>query len=434
MVRFVILRALSLLLAVNTVSSSPLADEHFSPWGNSPSNGLVWPSVLDDQIHGESWPEFANKTERRPSYRAPTFEELKFMSSKNMSWLARSGGHGFSPTLQSTQDAVLVNLENVSQVQFQSDSTVVVGTGVYFGDLINAVGAAGRELTVGTCHCVGATGAILDGGLDCLQGLYGLTSDALHMIFAKSSIEKVVEITNNLLVPALDEKLSLMSLLTLNATTSELYMAVNIVYSGPEEGQKYTQLLSPYSLGLQEHMLKWEELPTKTLFGYVPLFCTSGPRYNLYTTNVRTLDSPIWVEFSNESEKFMQQHPTVNASLIIETYPVQGIEALSEDYSAFPHRRYFHNVIEVIGLYTDDSVAKSVDDFLRFWRDKFAATSRYDELHVYQNYAHYDEPLSALYGNQHWRHERLTKLKNDYDPHGFFNRYHAVPFDVEKWT
>lgn len=64
-----------------------------------------------------------------------------------MSWLARSGGHGYSPTLQSIQDAVLVNLENFKEVNIQSDGTVVVGTGVYFDELINTVGAAGRELS-----------------------------------------------------------------------------------------------------------------------------------------------------------------------------------------------------------------------------------------------------------------------------------------------
>lgn len=69
------------------------------------------------------------------------------MSSKNMSFLARSGGHGYSPTLQSIQDAVLINLENFNYVNVQDKGTVVVGTGAYFGDLIDTVGGAGRELS-----------------------------------------------------------------------------------------------------------------------------------------------------------------------------------------------------------------------------------------------------------------------------------------------
>ncbi|OQE93511.1 hypothetical protein PENNAL_c0005G03640 [Penicillium nalgiovense] len=226
------------------------------------------------------------------------------------------------------------------------------------------------------------------------------------MTFAKSSIEKVM-----------------------------LTLAVNIVYSGPKEvGQKYTKLFSPYSLSLEDHMLKWEELPTK-VFSLIPYSCASGPRYDLYSVNARNLNPPTWVDFGNEFEESMQQHPAANgSSMMIETFPVQGIEALRNDYSAFPHRKYFHNIIEVIGVYTDDSVAKPVDDFLRSWRVKFAATSGYEKLHVNQNYAHDDEPLSALYGYQPWRHERLTKLKGAYDPYGFFDGYHVVPSDVKKWT
>ncbi|KAJ6180060.1 hypothetical protein N7519_010521 [Penicillium mononematosum] len=506
MVRLAILRALSVLLAtIQTVSSTPLSTKYLSRADTSSYNDPVWPSALNGQIYGTSWPEFANKTERWSSYKAPTFDEvflpenendlslgLEFMSSKNMSWLARSGGHGYSPTLQSIQDGVLVNLENFNHVKVQSDGTVVVGTGAYFSDLINAVGAAGRELTVGSCPCVGSTGAMLGGGLGRLQGLHGLTSDALRkvrlalwngtiieaserqnqdlfwgirgsgqnygivfestyetwpathggihysadMTFAKSSIKKVMKIINKLTSPALDDKLALLTFFSLNATTSELTMVVNVVYSGPKEvGQKYTKLFSPYSLSLEEHMLKWEELPTKTVLGLIPYSCASGPRYDLYSVNARTLHPPTWVDFGNEFEKFMQQHPAANgSSMMIETFPVQGIKALRDDYSAFPHRKYFDNVIEVIGVYMDDSVAKPVDDFLRSWRDKFAATSGYEKLHVYQNYAHDDEPLSALYGYQPWRHERLTKLKGAYDPYGFFDGYHAVPSDVKKWT
>ncbi|KAL4937879.1 hypothetical protein BDV06DRAFT_226548 [Aspergillus oleicola] len=104
------------------------------------------------------------------------------MSSENLLWLARSGGHGYSPTLEIIQDAVLINLESFNRVEVQPDGTVVFGTGAHFNDLINTVGAAGRELTVESCHYVGATGAMLGGGLCRLQGLHGLTSDALRRI------------------------------------------------------------------------------------------------------------------------------------------------------------------------------------------------------------------------------------------------------------
>ncbi|KAL4405425.1 hypothetical protein CABS03_13607 [Colletotrichum abscissum] len=89
-----------------------------------------------------------------------------------------------------------------------------------------------------------------------------------------------------------------------------------------------------------------------------------------------------------------------------------------------------------IGSYTDDSVADAVNNFFAEWRDKFAepSSSGYDKLYVYQNYANEDEPLSALYGYNEWRHERLTSLKNKFDPRGLFNGYHPVPSNVAGWS
>ena len=204
-----------------------------------------------------------------------------------------------------------------------------------------------------------------------------------------------------------------------------------------EEGQKYTELFSSFRLSLAESMIPWAELPTKSALGLISASCAEGPRYNIWSVITRTLDPQIFAEFTDAFEQFMQDHPPTNGSLLmVETFPVQGVEALPDDYSAFPHRNNFHNQIEFIGRYTDDSVADALDDFFHEWRDRFAepAVSGYDELHIYQNYAHDDETLSALYGYQGWRHKRLTNLKNTYDPHGFFDGYHAVPSDLAKWS
>jgi hypothetical protein len=61
--------------------------------------------------------------------------------------LAKNGGHGYSTTLHSIQNATQINLKNFNHVDVKSDGTVVVGTGALFQDLIDAVGGAGRELS-----------------------------------------------------------------------------------------------------------------------------------------------------------------------------------------------------------------------------------------------------------------------------------------------
>ncbi|ETS86542.1 hypothetical protein PFICI_00370 [Pestalotiopsis fici W106-1] len=505
------LQALPVLLAISqTAFGKPLKLRdyitHAYPTTN-PTNSSVWPTEVAADVHDASWSDFAAKTERWSTYQAPTFDEvflpqseeelslgLEYMSSNNMSWLAKSGGHGYSITLSSVQDAVLINMENFNYVNIEDDGTVVVGSGALFQDFVDGVGAAGRELTVGACGCVGATGAMLGGGLGRLQGLHGLTSDALRkvrmalwngtiveasddvnqdlfwavrgsgqnygvvfestfetweatnagmhynadMTFTKEAVQQVMEITNDLTTAGLDDKLSFVMFLALNATTNELTVVVNIVYTGPaEEGKKYTDLFSPMSHTLNETMLTWAELPTQSVMGLIPASCANGPRYDLYSAITKVLDPATFVEFADDFEKFMQENPlAANSALMIETFPVQGVEALPEDYSAFPHRKNFQNQIESIGVYTDDSVAEAVDDFFREWRNTFATpeVSGYDGFYIYQNYGHGDEPLSALYGTDPARQERLTNVKNAYDPHGHFNGYHAIPSDVSQWS
>jgi FAD/FMN-containing dehydrogenase len=76
----------------------------------------------------------------------------------------------------------MINLENFKYVNMNRDNTVTVGTGALFGDLVNTLYANNREITVGSCPCVGATGAMLGGGLGRLQGLHGMNSDALRRV------------------------------------------------------------------------------------------------------------------------------------------------------------------------------------------------------------------------------------------------------------
>ncbi|KAI9667687.1 MAG: hypothetical protein M1821_000504 [Bathelium mastoideum] len=409
-----------------------------------------------------------------------------------MEWLAKSGGHGYSTTLQTIQDAVLVSMENFNYANVQGNGTVVVGSGMLFGDLVKILGDAGREVNVGSCPCVGVTGAMLGGGLGRLQGKHGLTSDALRkaevalwngtiveaseninselfwalrgsgqnygivyettyetwtaenngmhynadMTFRKGDIASITQIINSLTGPGLNRNLAFMTFFLQNATTSELEIILNLVYAGPEsEGQKYTKLFSNFSLSLAESVLPWSELPAKSALGLIQATCAEGPRYDLRSLISQTLAPQTWVDFTNAFETFLIDNPLANGSvMMIETFAQQGIEALPDDYTAFPHRKFFQNQVELIGVYEDDSVAEPLDNFFLEWKAKFIEVDGSDQLQVYQNYGHGDEPLSALYGYDQWRHERLTNVKNEYDPKGKFDGYHAIPKDLAKWT
>ncbi|KAM0811982.1 putative FAD-binding PCMH-type domain-containing protein, partial [Seiridium cardinale] len=107
---------------------------------------------------------------------------LSYFTSHNISFLAQGGGHGYSPTLGSIQNAVLINLEKFNQTTISDDGCLTIGGSARFSDIYAAAYSSGREMTLGSCPCVGATGATLGGGHGRLQGKHGLSADALREV------------------------------------------------------------------------------------------------------------------------------------------------------------------------------------------------------------------------------------------------------------
>ncbi|PHH87957.1 hypothetical protein CDD83_8171 [Cordyceps sp. RAO-2017] len=465
-----------------------------------------WPGSIANEVNGPSWPQFANATQRWSTYAAPTFNEvfiprteadlstgLKYLSRANKTWLAKSGGHGYSVTLESVQDAVLINMGNFNRIAMNG-SKVTVGTGATFAELVDAVAAAGRELTVGACPCVGAMGAMLGGGLGRLEGLHGLTSDALlsarvalwdgsiveaskkknadlfwgirgagqnfgivfeavfdtypatnggmqysaDLTFGRDKLEAVVNVTNTLLAPELDPALALAISLANDPETLEPVVTVNIVYPGPpDKGRRFRQLYSALSSNYTEQMTAWAKLADVALPGVVLAGCPKGKPHDQYSILTENLSASALASAHDSLSAFARQHPAANgSSIFIETFGQRALKAIPQDSSAFPHRSYFRNAVVFTMTYTDDAVAEAADGWARRMRNTFAqpSVSGYGEWHVYQNYGHGDEPPSALYGYEGWRHERLTRLKNRYDPHGFFDGFHAIPRNLADWS
>ncbi|KAI1394184.1 uncharacterized protein F4822DRAFT_424651 [Hypoxylon trugodes] len=474
---------------------------------SAPVDGYNWPPSIAGEAHGPSWPQFANATLRWSTYAAPTFNEvfipqteedlstaLRYLSSSNKTWLAQSGGHGYSATLQTIQNAVLINMESFDYVKVNPNMTVTVGTGVKFDELISVVGNAGRELTVGFCPGVGAMGATLGGGLGRLEGLHGLTSDALlsvrmalwngtiieasetvnpdllwglrgagqnfgiviealfqtypatngglqyssDLIFSADKLEAVMNVTNSLLTPQLDPALAIATSISPDPTTFKPAITVNIVYPGPlEKGQAFRKLYSAISSNYTEQMVPWTNLTSVALPAVEAGTLIKGNPHDQYSVLTKNLPVANLREAVDALGTLAQQYPGANESTIfIETFGQKALSDLPANYSAFPHRDTFRNAIVFSVTYSDAAVASAANSWAMSMRDKFAQSevSGYDKLQIYQNYAHGDEPLSALYGYEEWRHERLTALKNSYDPHGFFNGFHAVPNKLSDWS
>jgi len=374
---------------------------------------------------------------------------------------------------------------------------VTVGGAVRYSDLVQTLYNAGRELTVGSCVCVGSTGAMLGGGHGRLQGKHGLTSDALikirivlwngriveasekvnsdlfwavrgaghnfgvviestyqtyplenngnhynaDMVFTGDSLEGVTN-TINSLIPHQDPALAMDFLIFTDPSTLTPIVYLNLVYAGPQsKGQQYADRFASNNqtkitrLSVDASVVKWVDLNNVAAGGAITAACATGLRQNTYTVNLKTFDVAIIRNLYNSYGAFVKANPLAAGSLILfEVFSQQGITARPDNFSAYPNRGSA-NVLGLLEMtYTDDNVAKAADAWAHQWRDTLAAPriSGYSKLHVYENYAHGDEPLGAIYGYDEWRRQRLTAAKKKYDPRDSFNGYHNIPLNG-KW-
>lgn len=79
--------------------------------------------------------------------------QLKYLTSNNIPFLARSGGHGYSITLRLIQDGVMINMEKFNSSIINDDLTATIGSGVSFNDMVQALSSAERELSWCTLNC-----------------------------------------------------------------------------------------------------------------------------------------------------------------------------------------------------------------------------------------------------------------------------------------
>ncbi|KAI8933234.1 hypothetical protein NX059_009867 [Plenodomus lindquistii] len=472
----------------------------------------TWPASIADDAHDQSWPEFASRTERWSTYSAPTFNEvflpqneeelsqgLKYLSTINRPFLAKSGGHGYSATLGSVQNATMINMGGFNSIKLNPDQSVTYGSGILYGELVQFLYDHGRVVTVGSCPCVGSTGAVLGGGLGRFEGLYGLTSDNVSKVryalyngtiveaspkvnndlfwgirgagqnfgiafeitlqthpatnngqhyngdfyFARKDMKKMFDAVNKLAAPkgnpdAFDPRLNMIPFVSYNTTTQEIDVVLNVQYAGPtKDAQKHTNQFKSYATRFAEVETSWPGTFNAAVGGLINFSCTKGINYDMRGVITKTLDTGIINDFADDLVKMIHANPSANASmLMIETFANQAMNKFPDDFSAFPHRGKFNNMIELVMLYTDEKEAAAVEAFSVKWRNKWAKKkySGYDKLYEYQNYGHGDEPLSALYGYDNWRHVKLTDLKNKYDPKGLFDGYHAIPKTLAGWT
>lgn len=129
---------------------------------------------------------------------------MKFASEYNVSFLASGGGHGYSTSFGALQNGLKIDLGFFNKTTVDADhNTMTIGGSVTFGDIMEPLSNAGKEIRrfnctlplpystlltgdlrieTGSCPCIGMVGGTLGGGVGRYQGLHGLIIDALKSV------------------------------------------------------------------------------------------------------------------------------------------------------------------------------------------------------------------------------------------------------------
>ncbi|TAQ85444.1 hypothetical protein B7494_g6222 [Chlorociboria aeruginascens] len=450
-------------------------------------------------IYTPSSPQWANQTSRYSSYQQPTFNyvvvpaveqdiilTMKYAESHNIQFMAQGGGHGFSSTLQTIQNAIMINMENFRYaIVDNSSNTVRVGGATVSAEVISALYDAGREMTIGLAPCVGMIGVTLGGGHGRLQGAYGLIIDNLvslrvitangtpltvsatqnpdlfygmkgagqnfgvvteavynthpqisqglyynvDMLFTGDKLEAILTLINSF-IPNQPAELAFVIVFLGIDPTGPPNILVNIVWSGPRStGLKYSQPFNATNpLSFTESILTWPELPTKSGEGaFGSTGCVNGLKQDVFTANIESYNLTTFRSVFDQFGVFQKSSPDLNETgILMEVFPRQAVNAAQANLAAYANRGKENVLFLLSNTFSDIAHAPAADAFGKSIRDQVAATSGYGQLYAYQNYAHGDESLNAFYGDAA-RLSVLSALKKKYDPGNVFSGYHDIP-------
>lgn len=204
---------------------------------------------------------------------------------------------------------------------------------------------------------------------------------------------------------------------------------LSLVYAGPKD--KAIEAMAPI-LALEPSYqlikeIKWTEVSTQTTFLLDEPVCKDSQIYDIYPINWKTFNATSMSESFDKLAQFWEDNESGKTAVItVETWPVQATMAVPDDATAYAWRdTTTYIMIQMIWKELGDPVQGPADKFAVALRSDLAATSGYDGLAVYQNYAWGDETMEQIYGAR--KLPKLAKLKAQYDPDNVFRFYHNLP-------
>lgn len=154
----------------------------------------------------------------------------------------------------------------------------------------------------------------------------------------------------------------------------------------------------------------------------------SGLVNTRFPIDLKTYNTKAQREVYDLFASTLREIPALNGSLFLfEGYPLQGVQAIPSDSTAYPFRDNHLLVAPLIIYKSDgDELEKQARELGESLRQKLFDASGMSELDTYVNYAFGDETVKNWYGSEEWRQVKLRELKDKYDPNRKFSFYAPI--------
>lgn len=426
-----------------------------------------------------------------PATELDVVETIKFANEQKVPYLAANGVHGSITTLGKMTHGIEILLTGLNSVEIAADGqSAKIGGGIRSKNLTDALWAAGKQTVTGTCECVGYLGPALGGGHGWLQGHHGLVSDqflSMNVALANGSLVTIDQKSD--LFWAMKGAGHNFGIVT--SVTSKIFdiqnrnYAVSTIFFSGDKVKKVYQTANEQWLtngtAIPEDLNNW------SYWFYDPTIDASGPVVVMYIiqegvdavsethtkpfldigpimvqnktgdyrdlakwTGISLADGPcqktgnanprfpIYLKSYNPDaqaevyELFKQattnaSTPFAGALFMFEGYAVQGVQALSDDASAFAYRSDNLLVAPLLSYKPNGpALERRAADLGNRMRDVLFRGSGESSLNTYVNYAYGNENAKAWYGADEARQQRLRALKKAYDPTGKFSFYAPI--------
>ncbi|KAL6231955.1 hypothetical protein BDW75DRAFT_233194 [Aspergillus navahoensis] len=346
---------------------------------------------------------------------------------------------------------ITIELSKFNTVELdEGTSQTTVGGGTRYSEIYEPLFNSGKMMGLGNTACIGAVGATLGGGVGIGQGMFGLGIDALSSV-------RLVTATGDLVVASRAENQDLFwairgaganfgigtsatfqlhdaindGIVALNVFTYtpgqnrpvweplrsygedipdelsfHLSAAVNTFivaesdYRGsPAEAER---LLRPFLIGptsVQSTTIPWTQIYS-AIHNTDQSLCTPGQYMNKFTIALKRTDVDTFTTYFNELHALWDCEERYDGDWLL------------------MRRRLFGS------YYSVPCLDSTTNPWMHDIGARFQATSGYDELHAYTNFAQVDEGPAAWYGSA--KMERLRELKRKRNPKGEFDYHNPV--------